>query len=362
MYNGFGRVDQASPNQLLGRTIGLSIPPPPPPAWNRLLTGSLGRDGGWLLPASAVSLVAGLAATRRRPRRDLLRVNFLLWGTWLVALAGSFSISSSINPYYVAALSPAIGGLLAGGFLLAWRGWHSLVVRAVTAATVLVTVAYGAWLLPTTGTGLPTWLEPLLLIVGVATALVLLIPFRPGAGPRLVVVGLGATLVSVLLAPTVASASMVTSRLGSFDTPFQPVAVTSGVRLFFGVTSTTAALLPTLEQARHGAPFLMATQTSALAAPFIFDSGQEVLPIGGFTGTIPSPTLSAIQTLVRQGRFHLVLQSPTTTDPRLVWIARHCISLPQPTGVVLSARFAILYCVPSSAAGRSNTGDQRVVP
>ena len=31
----------------------------------------------------------------------------------------------------------------------------------------------------------------------------------------------------------------------------------------------------------------MATQTSAVAAPFIYDSGREVLPIGGYTGNDP---------------------------------------------------------------------------
>jgi hypothetical protein len=153
-----------------------------------------------------------------------------------------------------------------------------------------------------------------------------------------------------MIVPGVASVSIAASRLGPFDTPFQPVGVTDGVRAFFGVTSATAALIPRLEQARAGAPYLMATQTSALAAPFIFVSGQEVLPIGGFTGTIPEPSLSTIKSMIRDGRFHLVLQSPTTTDPRFVWIAHHCARVAQPTGtdVPSGGRYAIFYCLPSS--------------
>ena len=58
----------------------------------------------------------------------------------------------------------------------------------------------------------------------------------------------------------------------------------------------------------------MATETSALAAPFIFVSGQEVLPIGGYTGTIPEPSLATLESMVRKGTFHLVLQSPSATD------------------------------------------------
>ncbi len=350
VYNGVGRVDQATPNQLLSRSIGLRIPPPPPPAWDRLLKGSLGLDTGWLLPASLVSLAAGLVVTRRRPRGDLTRAGLILWGTWLVALAGSFSVSSSINSYYVAALSPAIAGLIAVGSLLVWRGRHSTTARVLTGASLVVSLAYAAWLLPATGTGRPGWLETAMLALGaIAAVLVVATAMRPSSW-RVAAGGLAATLAAIILVPVVASASMAANGLGPFDTPFQPVAVTAAVRAFFGVAATTSTLLPTLENARRGAPFLMATETSALAAPFIFESGQEVLPIGGFTGTIPEPSLPTLEALVRDGAFHLVLQSPSTSDPRLTWIARHCLPLPQPTGVNVPARnrYSIYYCLRSS--------------
>ena len=86
VYNGIGRVDQESPNQLLSRSIGIPLPPPPPPSWNRLLTGPLGRDGGWLLPPALISGIAALVVTRRRPRQDRDRAHAILWGPWLVAL------------------------------------------------------------------------------------------------------------------------------------------------------------------------------------------------------------------------------------------------------------------------------------
>ena len=94
-YNGFSRVGQASPNQVLGRTLGTPLfsQAEPPPAWNRLLTRSYGRDTGWLLPAAVVAAASILVARRRRPRTDLPRAGVLLWGTWLLALAVVFSVS-----------------------------------------------------------------------------------------------------------------------------------------------------------------------------------------------------------------------------------------------------------------------------
>jgi hypothetical protein len=176
---------------------------------------------------------------------------------------------------------------------------------------------------------------------------------------RIASVSLIAGLVVVSLIPAVASVSVASSRLGPFDTPFQRHAVTRGISRFFDVIKPAEALLPGLERVRAGAPFLMATQSSAIGAPFIYASGQEVLPIGGYTGTIPEPTLPALEARVRAGDFHLILQSPKATDPRLVWITKHCLVAPQPHAQSPHAvHFAIYYCL-RSAPVSVGAGDRK---
>ena len=96
VYNGFGRVDQVSPNQLLTRAIGLRFGSPAP-GWDRLLTGGVGHDTAWLIPAALIALVGCLVAGRGRDG-GLLRVSVALWGTWLIVLLIVFSASSTINP------------------------------------------------------------------------------------------------------------------------------------------------------------------------------------------------------------------------------------------------------------------------
>ena len=137
VYNGFGRIDQASPNQLLTKAIGLTLGSTRP-GWDRLLSGADGHDTAWLIPAALVALVACLVAGRRRD--DLLRAATALWGTWLVVLLVVFSASTTINPYYLAALSPAIAALLGMGVALAWEQRASRLARRVVAATVAVTL------------------------------------------------------------------------------------------------------------------------------------------------------------------------------------------------------------------------------
>ncbi len=350
VYNGFGRLHQVSPNQLLNEAIGIHIVLSGPASWSRFLTGDYGRDTGWLIPAAAVILVVGLIARRGAPREDPLRAGLVLWGVWLAVFLVALSADSSINSYYAAVFSPAVAGLIGTGVAIAAgvpvggvpsRRRPAPVVAAI-AGIVLLTVGYTAWLLPAHGTGLPGWLLPVTIAAGVIAAALLLpgsaVKHRAGSGAPLV--GLAAAVVAMLLVPAVASVSVAADRLGPFDTPFEPQAVDRGTRAFLDTIEPAAALIPTLVNAKFGAPDLMAAQTSALAAPFIYVSGLEVLPIGGYTGTAPAPSLAQLKSMIRERQFHLVLQTRTATDPRLVWITNNCHFLPNSA----KAQFVAYFC------------------
>ena len=350
IYNGFGRLDQATPDQLVNRTIRLGIAIAPPPSWHRLLSGDLGRDTAWLLAAAVLALVAGLFARRRQPRTDLVRAGLLLWGTWLVTLFAVFSAATDINTYYTAALSPAVAGLLAIGLVLAWRDRQRAWSWLALGAAVLATAGYATWLLPASGTGLPGWLRPAAIGVAAAAAccvaaaawhrravaLAAAARLRPGTplasaarlrpDAALAAVALTVAAVATVIVPAVASAAVVDSGLGPFQTPFESARETADITAFLSAGFEVNGSLKTLERVNAAFPYLMATQTAVLAAPFIWASGREVVPIGGFTGTIPVPNLATLQKLIRTGFVATFLQSPTTTDPRLVWIARHCLN------------------------------------
>lgn len=344
VYNGFGRLDEASPDQLLDKSVRLGIPQPPPPAWDRLLTDALGRDTAWLLAAALIALVAGLLARRRQARHDPVRAGLVLWGTWLVVLASAFSVTTFINSYYTAALSPAIAALTGTGLALAWQHRERAWTRLSLAAGLLATAGYGLWLLPASGTGLPAWLRPALIAVIVVAACGLAAATWRPQSRRLALACIAACLLAAAIVPATASASVVSTGLGPFETPFEPPSVTADANAFFGAGFAVTATLPRLEAANSGVPYLMATQTSALAAPFIWASGKEVLPIGGFTGTIPEPTLNALQNLIELNDVRTFIQSPTTTDPRLTWIARHCIKVNTPAGATTPLPVSVFYC------------------
>ena len=348
VYNGVNRVGTLSPNQVLTQTLGLRLSAPPAPSVERLFRGSLARDGGWLLPAAVLTLLGGLVATRRRARGDPWRSSFVLWGAWLLVLGVSFSSGSSLNSYYLAALSPAVAGIIATGALLAWHHRDALVVRVLALVVMLVTVIFGVLLVPVKGIDVGVWIAPLAIAFATVSAVAVVViawRSRVASARASALVGAG-VLCATLVLPTVASLTLVTSGLGVFDTPFEATGTAQALNNLFG-TASTEAVLPSLEFAQNGAPYLMATQSSAVAAPFIFETGQEVLPIGGFTGVIASPTLKRLRNLIDKGAFHLVLADPHSHDSRFVWIAQHCNQLPAPSGQQSTAiSLTVYYCRP----------------
>jgi len=326
VYNGFGRFSDESPLQLLAgqsfaRSSLLSSPPAEP---DRLLRGNLGRDTGWLLPSALILAGTGLFLTRRRPRGDPLRAAFVLWGGWLLTLVVVFSAITAINPYYTGALAPAIAALFGSAVAACW-GPIRRSARGRIASTIFfaATTGYAGWLVASAGRGAPGWVLPLVItvsalsVIGSAVSIV-------DRHDKVVTAAFVAGLAASALSPTLAAGFLVARHEGAFDTPFESAQDQTAVAtLFLTIPAQVALTLPKLEQAQLGAPDLLATETSALAAVFIYDFGKEALPIGGFTGTIPSPTLAELKSDVRLGTFHLVITG-TSSDPRIEWIATHC--------------------------------------
>jgi 4-amino-4-deoxy-L-arabinose transferase-like glycosyltransferase len=286
------------------------------PGPGRLLSGVFGRDDGWLLPAALLAALSVLYARRRADRRDPLRACVVLWGAWLLILAAFFSAGGYPNSYYVAALSPATGALCGAGLALAWAARRAPAARYGLAAAVLCSVGYGIYLL-SGGTGVPGWLVPVAAIAGALAVTVLLA--RRVADGRMALLA----LVCMLLLPAVASTLIVTRGLGPFAAPYEPASATVSRS---SAQHTRLVDRQVVEQlsSTYGTPIVLATDSSILAAPFILASGREVLPIGGFQGGIPAPSLAELQRRIAAGEVRAFLVPVVSDDPRVIWIHSHC--------------------------------------
>ncbi|MGI5240558.1 hypothetical protein [Dactylosporangium sp. CA-139066] len=102
-----------------------------------------------------------------------------------------------------------------------------------------------------------------------------------------------------------------------------------------------------LESHRGGARFVAATTSWNTAAPYIMATARPYLPMGGFSGTVPQPTLAAVQAMVARGELHYFLlpaagpergfgrrerEGATTTTAVTAWVRASCTDVTADVG------------------------------
>ena len=112
----------------------------------------------------------------------------------------------------------------------------------------------------------------------------------------------------------------------------------------FGSTSLTAGqqqLYRYVRAHRDGAGYLLAVSSWSQASAYILATGQEVMPMGGFSGSVPEPTLARVKQLVSTGQLRFFLLGATggfggpgrggadsTTAQVTSWVESACAAVP----------------------------------
>ena len=299
-------------------------------SWDRLLRGPFGHDDAWLLLPAVVASIWLLVLQRRRPRTDVMRAGVMLWSVWLVLTFAFFSGIEFLNSYYTAALIPAVGALCGMGAAAAWHRRRQGTVRAALATVTAATVTAGIALVPGY-VGVRPWIVASSVIVGLLAVGILLGSLRAGHDSAWnLSVGPALAAVAMLLGSFWASSIVVAATLSPFDSPYAPAAVNRHTQLAAaGFAREMAALekfvapIPPSE-----APDVL--ETSSATGYYIMATGREFLPVGGFSGRVPAPSLAEFERLVAEGRVVrvTVTTGPLTRTPDLRWVAAHCTRTP----------------------------------
>jgi 4-amino-4-deoxy-L-arabinose transferase-like glycosyltransferase len=315
----------------------------------RLFDGVSGGQIAWLIPAALALLVAGLWITRRAVRTDLTRATLLVFGGWLLVTGLAFSFMAGIyHDYYTVALAPAVAVLVGLGGHLAWQHRHHPAALALLAGTTAVTTVWSVHLLGR-ASGWNPWLGDLILVVGLLAAVGL--ATAVWLGPKALPFAAGAALLAGLGGPTAWS-------LQTAATPHTGAIVTAGPAVQGGrggfgrggpggfgrfpggaalpppagggfggggtgfaggaggarggggagglleATTPSAALVAALDADAGSYRWVAATVGANNASGYQLATGHSVMPIGGFNGTDPSPTLQQFKDWVAQGRIH----------------------------------------------------------
>jgi len=311
-YNGFGRLTGDEAGSVGGGngwgSTGLL----------RLFGSDNGGQVAWLIPAALI-LGAGAVWCGSRMVRALAT---LLLG-WLVVTALTFSLMAGIyHAYYTVALAPAVAGLVGLGGWALWQRRDSLVAAGLLGLATATTTGFGFALLDRTPDFAP-WLRYVVATVGFAAALMIVgarhLPARVAS-----VVAVAALLAGLGGPAAYALETAATPHTGSIPTAGPSTsggsgagfggqaggpgtATTGGVGgLLDGSTSTDAVTSLLLSDA-DSYTWVAATVGANSAAGYQLASEESVMPIGGFNGSDPSPTLAQFQELVADGQIHFFI-------------------------------------------------------
>ena len=283
-----------------------------------------------ILPA----LAFGLIWRGRAGRTDRVRGGLIMWGTWLLTFGLVYSEMSNIpHTAYMASLAPPIAALSGAGIVLFWRWYRSGDPRWwVLPLAVAAELGWAAHLWSGYPAFLP-WVRQAAIAVGVAVIVVLVVA-RLSRRARfvttgLVTAGLAAAVAAMLAAPATWASSVLDARYAgsSFDASAGPAGgfgfgtgpggpgAGNGQGPGGGILATATTTLSQGDQQlydylsahRDGAGYLMAAQSWSVAAPFILATGQEVMPMGGFSGSVPEPTLARVRQLAGSGQLRFFL-------------------------------------------------------
>lgn len=342
--------------------------------WTKLLGSEFGPQAGWLFPLAILAIICGVAWTWRAQRTDKVRAGFIFWGLWFATFFLIFSDMSSIpHTAYVASLGPAIAALSAVGIVMFWRAYRAGGRRGwMLPVAVTLCLAWAIFLWNSYSGFLP-WALWIAVAVGVVAAGILIwARVSRKAALRIATVGLVAGTVAMLTPSATWAASVLDAKYAgsSFNAGAGPDSGMGGGTMgragnrgslsemaerfrmggfggapggapgggrtggfqrapggFGGgaggggmmgatasLTSSEKELYNYVNAHKGGASYLMAVSSWSEASPYILSTGQEVMEMGGFSGSVPQPTLSKVQQLVQSGQLKFFLLNSTASS------------------------------------------------
>ncbi|WP_435082469.1 ArnT family glycosyltransferase [Gordonia hongkongensis] len=320
--------------------------------WLRMFEPAQGGQIAWLIPTGLILAAVALVLIGRARRTDPRRAYLVVWALWLLVTMGVFSFMAGIfHQYYTAALAPAVAAVVAGGAAVCWSHRDRLWVRIALGISVAAAAVWGYVLLDRTPDFVP-WLRYAVLVVGLLAAVAMVFAQRR----ILATAALIGAIMAGLAGPAAYTVDTIaTEKSGSIITAgprvegeFGPGGGGPGGRggpggpggrgmpgmppqgsgapgqgmpgmgqqdgggrggdgaaggLLRGSTPS-AALVDRLTADADDYTWVAAAVGSMSASGYQLETGHSVMPIGGFNGSDPSPTLVEFQQLVAAKKIH----------------------------------------------------------
>ena len=368
-YNGLGRFSLTT-KELSSATADPTFRSFTPPfggqaGFGRIFSSAVAGQIAWLIPAAVVAIVI-LAVLRQK------KTVTIFLGVWLLTFFTMFSLVAGIHQFYTSSLALSVALLIGGGIAKAIEAQQpalKIILVAVTCLTAFYIAAqnksYLSWVVYT---------QALIAVIAVITLAM--------SGKLIRVIAIAAVIIATVLTPAAWAIDVHnhTNSInpiagngssgfgGGFGGGRGPGGPRNGFTPPAGFTPRAGFTPPTggfrgngqfpgamgggnspfgqqdnsktisyLKAHRAGAKFLLATFGAQSAASFITATGENILPIGGFDGSDPTPTLKAFIAMVNSGQVKYVSagenrmdggmnNSPATSTSSAIstWVKANC--------------------------------------
>lgn len=314
---------------------------------------------GWMFPLAAAGAILGIVWLRTRRRTgstEGLRTGIIVCSALLVTVGAVLSVMSLPHTAYLAALMVPIAGLAGIGAVLLIRTLRERsILRFALPAALAIQTAWCLVLLASFPEFAAALSLPVAVLGFVGAAILTVTALRPVLRRRLLTAASAVGVTGALLTPAIWTLSTLNpAYAGTADDAYggPQVAVVAARKLVrhapYGIgldsdrgvqpTESIEASAFAFAVQRSGTNrWALATDSWRSAAPLILRGQTRVLPLGGYTSRVPSPTPSAMHALVDSGRLRFVLLTPATAktgvyNPNLAaissWVRSRCRIVP----------------------------------
>ncbi|MDX8361747.1 glycosyltransferase family 39 protein [Cytobacillus sp. IB215316] len=300
------------------------------PGLLRLFSTALSDQISWFIPFILIASIGLLM--KMRTLRNITRENsqILFWLLWFIPIAAFFSVASFFHSYYLVMLAPPIAALTGIGWMelvksyLNHNGWQKWLLPIA----ILVTTLFELYILMANvieiGFGLPL----VVAFLGIGLSLALFIMKKNNKFSYLTSI---ASLLVLLIAPFYWSTTpMLYGGMAMLPAAGPDIKNTQGMAQMM-IGEADPKTIEYLTENNTGEEFLFATAKATTAAPYIIETGEAVMAMGGFSGTDSILTVEQLSDMVKEGKVkYFILTSELMGRGSGVedWIKEHGTEIP----------------------------------
>ncbi|MFC4394931.1 ArnT family glycosyltransferase [Arthrobacter sedimenti] len=326
-YNGLARFVHIPMNSAGNRTSVKDDTAPYNGGLTRLFNGNFAPEIAWLLFAGMtcciILVTLGRTVKFSQRQRNITALATVWFFTALLVL--SF-MGTMIHTYYTYSLAAPLALVVAVGLSVLWQLRQRLVLR-ILGAVLVGSSSYMTIRIMQYGDEWPAWVAPTILLMGSIAAVFWLL--APTQGP---IPAVGAIILAAVLLGAPSASDMFTLSTPQHGT--NPLSGPVGSdpmsmsRLMLAIkdgrppwaqqtalgAEPSKEVVTLLRDQTVGQTWGAATYSAQNAALYQLESGRPVIPLGGWLGTDPAPTLSEFQDLVSKHRIGFFIWQQALLD------------------------------------------------